>query len=100
MLNFCFEPRKTLIEAIADRRIHACFARPPSIARSDFRVDHLASEPILLAVPKHHRLAKKAEAPLSQAAQEPFVLWERIGSPQHKAVVPLRQGRFAFLANL
>jgi DNA-binding transcriptional LysR family regulator len=81
-MNFCFEPRESLIEAMADRRIHACFARPPAIARPDFRIDPLISEPILLAVPKHHRLAEKTKTSLSQVAHEPFVLWERDSDPE------------------
>jgi DNA-binding transcriptional LysR family regulator len=81
-LNFCVEPRRTLIEAIADRRVQACFVRPPAISSPEIRVDHLISEPILLAVHKDHRLAEKTEVDLSQVAHEPFVLWERVPAPE------------------
>src|SRR5258708_16583974 len=34
-LSVCIEPRSSLIEAIVDRRIQACFARPPDVASSE-----------------------------------------------------------------
>ena len=81
-LSFCVEPRRTLIEAIADRRVQACFVRPPAVSPPEIRVDHLVTEPIVLAVNKQHRLAGQAEVHLSEAAREPFVLWQRNPAPE------------------
>ena len=81
-LNFCVEPRRGLIEAIADRRVQACFVRPPAIASPELRIDHLINEPILLAVHKRHRLAGRPEVDLAEVAQDPFVLWERSPAPE------------------
>ena len=81
-LSFCVESRSTLIEAIADRRVQACFVRPPAVSAPEIRVDHLVSEPIMLAVNKHHRLAEQAEVHLSEAARESFVLWQRNPAPE------------------
>src|SRR5260370_10952090 len=69
-LRFCVEPRSSLIEAIVDRRIQACLARPPDVASSDIRIDHLATEPMLLAVRKDHRFAGRDEIDLSEAAAD------------------------------
>jgi DNA-binding transcriptional LysR family regulator len=81
-VSFCVDVRRTLIEAIADCRVQACFVRPPAISSHEIRVDYLMSEPILLAVHRHHRLAGRAEVDLSEVALDSFVLWERSPAPE------------------
>jgi DNA-binding transcriptional LysR family regulator len=81
-LRFCVEPRSSLIEAIVDRRIQACFARPPDVASAEIRIDQLVTEPILLAVHRGHRLAGRDEIELAEAAAEPFILCERNAAPE------------------
>jgi DNA-binding transcriptional LysR family regulator len=81
-LSFCVEPRASLIEAIIDRRIQACFAPTPSVASAEIRIDQLATEPLLLAVHKHHRLAGRDPIELSDVADEPLILCERNSGPE------------------
>jgi len=81
-LNFCVEARGSLLDAVVDRRVHACFVFPPATLSPEIRVDYLANEPILAAVHARHRLAGHAEVDLSDLAGEPFVLWERIPAPE------------------
>jgi DNA-binding transcriptional LysR family regulator len=80
-LNFSIATRAQLIEAIVDRRVQACFAPIATLASSDVRVDHLVTDPILLAIPKTHRLAGRREVDLAEIADEPFVLSERSWAP-------------------
>jgi DNA-binding transcriptional LysR family regulator len=81
-LNFFVAPRANLIEAIVDRRVHACFACPPAVDAPEVRIDHLATEPLLLAVNRGHRLAGRDRIDLTELASEPLVLCERHWSPE------------------
>jgi DNA-binding transcriptional LysR family regulator len=81
-LNFCVAARTGLIEAIVDRRVQACFAPPPIVGSSEIRIDNLVTEPILLALHKGHRLARRDEVQLSEIANEPLVLCERSWAPE------------------
>ncbi|MGP0095167.1 MAG: LysR family transcriptional regulator [Xanthobacteraceae bacterium] len=81
-LRFCVEPRARLIEAIVDRRVQAGFARAPAIVSPEIRIDELVREPILLAVARTHRLAKREQIDLSEVAGEPFILCERGSAPE------------------
>lgn len=82
-LRFCVEPRTVLIEAIADRRVQACFAGAPAVPCSDIRVDHMATEPMLLAVHRRHGLAGRDRIDLSEIADESFILLERSAAPEN-----------------
>lgn len=81
-LRFCVEPRAVLIEAIADGRVQACFARAPAAPSSELRIDHLAAEPMMLAVHRRHRLAGRDRIELREIAGEPFILSERSSTPE------------------
>ena len=80
--RFSVKPRMVLLESLADRSVQACFAYPPDGCPPEFRIDHLISEPVILAVPKRHRLADRSEAKLSEIADESFVLCERGANPE------------------
>jgi DNA-binding transcriptional LysR family regulator len=81
-LRFCVEQRTCLFEAIVDRRVQAVFARPPGTASSDVRIDELVNEPILVAVARTHRLAKREQVELSEIADESFILCDRGFAPE------------------
>ena len=80
-LNFSIASRAQLIESIIDRRVQACFAPIAALASADVRVDPLFTDPIVLALPKTHRLAGRQEIDLAEIADEPFVLSERSWAP-------------------
>src|SRR5579872_1196584 len=81
-LRLCVETRTHLIEAILDRRVHAGFARMPANPSAEVRVDELVREPIMLAVGRSHRLARREQIQLADLAKEPFVLCERNLAPE------------------
>jgi DNA-binding transcriptional LysR family regulator len=81
-LSFCVGPRQSLIEAVVERQVQACFAPPPAATSHEIRVDSLLSEPIVLAVHKDHRLAGRDPVDLSEITNEPLVLCERNWAPE------------------
>ena len=81
-LTFCVAPRQSLIEAVIERQVQACFAPPPALESHEIRVDNLVTEPLLLAVHKHHRLAGRDSVDLAEIANEPLVLCERSWAPE------------------
>ncbi len=87
-LRFCVETRVNLIEALIDRRVQAAFVRPPRITLPEVRVDELVKDPILLAVPRTHRLAEREQVDLSEIAGEGVILCERNLVPEiHDEIV-------------
>jgi DNA-binding transcriptional LysR family regulator len=59
-------------------------------------VEPFAREPLVVALPRHHRLAKAARVPLSSLAGDPWVLFPRAIAPKlHEHVIGLcRQAGF------
>jgi DNA-binding transcriptional LysR family regulator len=81
-LSFCVASRQSLIEAVVERQVQACFAPPPAASSHEIRVDRLVTEPIVLAVHKDHRLAGRDSVDLAEIANEPVVLCERNWAPE------------------
>lgn len=70
-----------LVEKVRDRRIDICVLRAPLREPQGLRVDALLEEPMLVALPRAHPLAKEADAiSLSRLAGEPFVLYGAAGT--------------------
>jgi DNA-binding transcriptional LysR family regulator len=80
-LTFRVAPRQSLIEAVIERQVQACFAPPPALESHEIRVDNLVTESVLLAVHKRHRLAGRDPVDLAEIANEPVVLCERSWAP-------------------
>ncbi|NLS02026.1 LysR family transcriptional regulator [Rhizobium sp. P32RR-XVIII] len=66
-----------LMEKLMREEIDAAFIRPGLEDPKDVRLKRLADEPMLIALPAHHALARHAEVPLSALAGEPFILFPR-----------------------
>lgn len=66
-----------LMEKLMREEIDAAFIRPGLEDLKDVRLKRLADEPMLVALPAHHALARHAEVPLSALAGEPFILFPR-----------------------
>jgi len=66
-----------LMEKLMREEIDAAFIRPGLEDPKDVRLKRLADEPMLIALPAHHTLARHAEVPLSALAGEPFILFPR-----------------------
>ncbi|CAB4326651.1 MULTISPECIES: LysR family transcriptional regulator [unclassified Brucella] len=67
-----------LIERLVRGELDAAFIRPGLEDPANVRMKRLADEPMLVALPSHHRLAVYERLPLSALAGEPFVLFPRI----------------------
>ncbi|PZM12204.1 LysR family transcriptional regulator [Rhizobium tubonense] len=67
-----------LMERLIRGEIDAAFIRPGLEDPRDVRLKRLADEPMLLALPAGHALAKLAQVPLSALATEPFILFPRV----------------------
>lgn len=70
------------LEAVANHHLDLAFVR---IAPNDklLRSRHIISEPLVVAMPIDHRLAKRRWVTREQVAQEPLVLPPRIARPIH-----------------
>jgi DNA-binding transcriptional LysR family regulator len=66
-----------LMERLMRGEIDAAFIRPGLEDPGNVRLKRLADEPMLIALPASHPLAKHERLPLSALAGEPFVLFPR-----------------------
>ena len=81
-----------LIEALRHERIDAAFVRTPLADRAGLVVQSLLEEPMVLALPRGHALARKKSASkalsLTALAGETFVIYRRPNGPGlHDAIV-------------
>jgi DNA-binding transcriptional LysR family regulator len=67
-----------LMERLMRGEIDAAFIRPGLEDPRNVRLKRLADEPMLIALPVGHALAKLARVPLSALATEPFILFPRV----------------------
>ncbi|QND51173.1 LysR family transcriptional regulator [Phyllobacterium sp. 628] len=72
-----------LVEGLVHERLDAAFVRSPVGRTPGLRIDALLEEPMLVALPVGHRLAKKAASRLllTELAMEPFILYRRTAGP-------------------
>jgi len=68
------------IEALSDKRIHVGFLSLP-VNDSRLKLETVKREPMWVAIPKHHLLARYKKVPLASLAQQPFVMFVRRCSP-------------------
>ncbi|MDM9647147.1 LysR family transcriptional regulator [Rhizobium sp. S163] len=66
-----------LMEKLMRQEIDAAFIRPGLEDPKDVYLKRLADEPMLIALPAHHALAKLKTVPLSALSGEPFILFPR-----------------------
>ncbi|QFY62165.1 LysR family transcriptional regulator [Rhizobium grahamii] len=66
-----------LMEKLMRQEIDAAFIRPGLEDPKDVLLKRLADEPMLVALPGHHELAKRRAVPLAALAGEPFILFPR-----------------------
>jgi DNA-binding transcriptional LysR family regulator len=67
-----------LMERLMRGEIDAAFIRPGLEDPRNVRLKRLADEPMLIALPAGHALAKRSRVPLSALASEPFILFPRV----------------------
>lgn len=68
------------IAALREKRIHVGFVRPP-VKADELALETIAREPVLVALPSGHPLARRREVPLKSLAGEGFVLHPRHPRP-------------------
>ncbi len=67
-----------LMERLMRGEIDAAFIRPGLEDPKDVRLKRLADEPMLIALPANHPLAREAQVPVAALASEPFILFPRM----------------------
>jgi len=72
--------------ALRDERLDVGFVRPP-VTEPSLTSETLISEPVVVALPKKHRLAAKQVIPLSALARESFILVPRESVPVYHDIV-------------
>ena len=70
-----------LIDALRAERVDAAFIRTPLADPSGIAVDVLLEEPMLVALPRGHRLTRGGVLPLAALAGETFVVYRRPSGP-------------------
>jgi DNA-binding transcriptional LysR family regulator len=73
-----------LVEGVLLGRLDAAFVRSPAGAVAGLRVEPVLEEPMLVALPEGHRLARGDDGsplPLAALAEEAFVLYRRRSGP-------------------
>ncbi len=68
------------IVALREKRIHVGFVRPP-VKGDELALETIAREPVLVALPSGHALARRREVPLKSLAPEGFILHPRHPRP-------------------
>ncbi|EPQ1333862.1 LysR substrate-binding domain-containing protein [Serratia marcescens] len=68
-----------LMEALLEQRLDAAFVRSPANGIPGLSVEPVLSEPMIVALPLGHRLAKETQQPLplAELAHEAFILYRR-----------------------
>jgi DNA-binding transcriptional LysR family regulator len=68
------------IEALREEHVNVGFLHLP-VSDSDLTVEPIKREPLWLALPKGHPLAKQKSIELTNLAQQPFIMFARRASP-------------------
>jgi DNA-binding transcriptional LysR family regulator len=62
------------LDALREKRVHIGFVRPP-VSDEGLALETIMHEPIAVALPRGHRLARRRDIPLRALAREPFILF-------------------------
>ena len=77
-----------LAERIRAQALDLAFVRPLLDETPGLASEHLFDEPLVLALPQHHPLARRKRLPLAALSLEPFVLFSRpVGSGLYDQIV-------------
>lgn len=77
-----------LAERIRAQALDLAFVRPLLRETPGLATEALFDEPVLLALPAGHRLARRREVPLAALSLEPFVLFSRtVGAGLHEQIL-------------
>ncbi|MCC2657112.1 MAG: LysR family transcriptional regulator [Panacagrimonas sp.] len=77
-----------LAERIRAQALDLAFVRPLLDEAPGLASEHLFDEPLVLALPQHHPLARRKRLPLAALSLEPFVLFSRpVGSGLYDQIV-------------
>ena len=79
-LTLCELPPATMLDAMARRELDVALLRPP-IECPEFESDVILREPLMLAIPSNHHLAKAKTVPVTALRSEPLVLFPRKHGP-------------------
>ncbi|MGY1638854.1 LysR substrate-binding domain-containing protein [Geodermatophilus sp. SYSU D00742] len=72
---------RTALEGVTDRSLQLAFVRLPVAPRPELRTEVVSEEPVLLVVPRGHRLAGRSSVRLEEIAGEEVILVGRSVEP-------------------
>jgi DNA-binding transcriptional LysR family regulator len=81
VLSLSEQTSRTALEGVADRSLQLAFVRLPVPPRPDLRTEVVSEEPVLLVVPRGHRLAARSSIRLAEVAGEEVILVGRSVEP-------------------
>ncbi|MBB3085326.1 LysR family transcriptional regulator [Geodermatophilus sabuli] len=81
VLSLSEETSRTALEGITDRSLQLAFVRLPVAPRPELRTEVVSEEPVLLVVPRGHRLAERSSVRLEEVAGEEVILVGRSVEP-------------------
>jgi DNA-binding transcriptional LysR family regulator len=74
------------VQGLTERRLDLGLLRPP-VRQRDLTIEVVVTEPLVVVLPQHHRLAQRNEIPVAELADEPFVAYpSHFRSVLHDAV--------------
>jgi DNA-binding transcriptional LysR family regulator len=74
------------VQGLTEHRLDLGLLRPP-VRQRDLTIEVVVTEPLVVVVPQHHRLAQRNEIPVAELADEPFVAYpSHFRSVLHDAV--------------
>jgi DNA-binding transcriptional LysR family regulator len=83
-----------LLERLGRGELDAVFIRPSAEDIEGVRLHRLDDEPMVVALPVHHRLARSRSLELKALAKEPFILFPPGLSLYHEVIVACRSNGF------
>lgn len=68
------------VQAVVEKRLHAGFVTPP-VDHPELVLETVLHEPIVIALPRAHRLATRARVRLAELASQPHIMFSRALGP-------------------
>lgn len=89
-----------IIARLVNGELDAGLVRTPLFGVPSVSLIDLASEKLVLAVPRGHRLESRAEVELGELGGEPFILWNREAEPWIRTLIDLNFSAVGITPNM
>jgi DNA-binding transcriptional LysR family regulator len=82
-----------IVSGLIDGLLDVGLIRTPIFDTPKVEITPLASEHMVLAVPKGHRLESRSEVALEELGSEPLIMWSRAAEPWFQSLIELSFGK-------